>query len=447
MAETEGTRTEVLEKKRVLMEEITKSSTISNSRPVPVTETCSSPLREGNAKELLISITNESMNKISTAQPQICKAPELLRKDEKIAKSLDPEVVAIGPYHRGKAHLQPAEDHKRAAALKFTLSSKHSIDEFYSKVENEATRARACYADKFDITDEEFTQMLFFDGCFVLHFIDRYVEKKMEELTISTHLHGFIVRDMLLLENQLPFVVLDALMSLKPVNLDEFFGKIIEIRCKAPRTPYHLLDLLRTKLLGPDKKLQPPCLGAALPSFRSVKELREAGIKFRQSNTNYLSDIQFSPCAVWATLWLPKIVVDSLTRSVFLNMIALEMCPGCADGYGITSFAWLLDCLIDRAEDVRELREEGILLNALGSDEQVAELFNELATNLAPDYRAYGKVLEGISKHRSNKFNVSIYTFLHTHFSSPWTAIAFFAAVFLLVLSVIQTIFTVFPRS
>ncbi|KAG1371137.1 putative UPF0481 protein [Cocos nucifera] len=190
------------------------------------------------------------------AKPLICKAPEFLRMDEKIAKSFDPKVVAIGPYHRGRAHLEPAEDNKRAAALKFTSGSEHSIAEFYDKIRNVATEARNFYADAFELTEEEFALMLFFDGCFVLHFIDCYIKGEMEEVTMSTQLHGFIGRDMFLLENQLPFVVLDALMSLnKPVNLDKFFDEIIGTRLKpsssALRAPYHLLDLLRTKLLGP----------------------------------------------------------------------------------------------------------------------------------------------------------------------------------------------------
>ncbi|XP_008800266.1 UPF0481 protein At3g47200-like [Phoenix dactylifera] len=466
MAETEGARTEVLERKRALMEELAKSTTISSSWPVPVTnETCSAPLRECNTKEWLISVTNGTCsaplgecnakellisitNQYKNAQPLICRAPELLCKDEKSAKFFYPEVVAIGPYHRCKANLKLAEDHKLAAALKFT--SGRCIHEFYNKVKNVTAQARACYADKFELTDEEFACMLFFDGCFLLHFIDCCVKKKMEEFTMSTHLHGFIRGDMFLLENQLPFVVLDALMSLKQVKLDDFFLSVIEKArpYEAARAPYHLLDLLRTKLLGPPNDGQQAGQGEPnLNTFRSVKELREVGIKFRLSESHHLSDIKFHPGIVCGTLSLPKIVIDDLTRSQYLNMIALEMCSGSAGDYGITSFAWFLDCLIDRAEDVRELREKEILINALGSDEQVAELFNEIATDLAPDYRAYVQVLTGISDHRKAKFKVSIFRFLDTHFSSPWTAIAFFAALVLLALSVIQTIFTVYPRS
>jgi hypothetical protein len=50
-----------------------------------------------------------------------------------------------------------------------------------------------------------------------------------------------------------------------------------------------------------------------------------------------------------------------------------------------------MDSLIDPPEDVREreLRSQGILLNTLGSDRQVAELFNDIANYLVPNPYAY----------------------------------------------------------
>ncbi|MBA0860120.1 hypothetical protein Goshw_014218, partial [Gossypium schwendimanii] len=43
-----------------------------------------------------------------------------------------------------------------------------------------------------------------------------------------------------------------------------------------------------------------------------------------------------------------------------------------------------LDSLIDEAEDVKDLRDAGILYNGLGSDEEVAKLFNKMNTDLVP---------------------------------------------------------------
>ncbi len=44
-----------------------------------------------------------------------------------------------------------------------------------------------------------------------------------------------------------------------------------------------------------------------------------------------------------------------------------------------------MDSLIDLAEDVMVLRSKGILLNFLGSDQEVANLFNAIAKILVPN--------------------------------------------------------------
>ncbi|KAK1256966.1 hypothetical protein QJS04_geneDACA024381 [Acorus gramineus] len=76
--------------------------------------------------------------------------------------------------------------------------------------------------------------------------------------------------------------------------------------------------------------------------------------------------------------------------------MALEMCPKGARGYGITSYVCLLDNLIDHADDVRELRFRGVLVNCLGNDQQVADLFNELATDRTPDPKTYVDIITKI---------------------------------------------------
>ncbi|KAL7170211.1 hypothetical protein ACSBR2_035134 [Camellia fascicularis] len=62
-----------------------------------------------------------------------------------------------------------------------------------------------------------------------------------------------------------------------------------------------------------------------------------------------------------------------------------------------------MDTLIDQAEDVKELRKKGIILNFLGSDQHVVELFNEIAKNLVPMPNAYEDVRKRIEMHYKNK--------------------------------------------
>ncbi|GLT58134.1 hypothetical protein SLA2020_310540 [Shorea laevis] len=86
-----------------------------------------------------------------------------------------------------------------------------------------------------------------------------------------------------------------------------------------------------------------------------------------------------------ATLKLHPIVVDDSTIPKLLNLIAYEMCPDFVNDYEITTYVVFLDSLIDKAEDVKELRVAGVLHNGPGSDEAVAEVFNRMSDNLVPN--------------------------------------------------------------
>ena len=81
-------------------------------------------------------------------------------------------------------------------------------------------------------------------------------------------------------------------------------------------------------------------------------------------------------------LWLPPLVVDDSTRPKFLNLIAYEMCLDLENNFGVTSYVSFLDSLIDEPNDVKMLRKARILHNFLGSDEEEAQLFNEIGTDL-----------------------------------------------------------------
>ena len=110
---------------------------------------------------------------------------------------------------------------------------------------------------------------------------------------------------------------------------------------------------------------------------------------------------------------------------------------------GVTSYISFLDSLIDEANDDKELRKAGVLHNLLGSDQEVAQLFNEIGTDLVPNTKIYLEVRSSIQKYYKNKFLTWTSQVIHDHFSSPWTIIAFIAALFALILSTLQTWYTV----
>ncbi|KAL5720692.1 hypothetical protein ACHQM5_013336 [Ranunculus cassubicifolius] len=302
---------------------------------------------------------------------------------------------------------------KVLAAKQFISACSGSIGVVYSKVVvvEVVAEARDSYSDgstsEFD--DEAFARVMFLDGCFLLHFIYSITYDKQCELTSCCYTVAFLLRDIFLLENQLPFVRMRFAG-------DEGNTMIIKFVNQRISPPGHSVSAL-------------PCLSANdtdWHSFRSVKELKAVGINFKRSVTHTLRDIEFKSHKIYGEMSLPPIAIDDSTMPRFLNLIAYEMCPDASHDYAVTSYICFLDALIDH---VKELRSKGILLNFLGSDDQVADLFNQLTIELVPDPNIYYTVK-----------SVSVVEFLTTHFKSPWTA------TFVVVLTCIQTVFTVYPK-
>ncbi|AES79233.1 DUF247 domain protein [Medicago truncatula] len=180
-------------------------------------------------------------------------------------------------------------------------------------------------------------------------------------------------------------------------------------------------------------------------TYRNIQDLKAVGIRLKSSKTQSPRDMDF--CEGWfaATLTLPEIVVDDTLAFTYLNLIAYEMCPDFKNDYVICSYVAFMESLIDHPEDVKELRSKRILLNCLGSDEEVAKLFNIIGTDLTTNIDTYYDVRCKINKHYSNRYKTWIAKGFENHFSSPWTIIAFSAASIALVLTLIQTLFTIHP--
>ncbi|KAK9290288.1 hypothetical protein L1049_008455 [Liquidambar formosana] len=370
-------------------------------------------------------------------------------------------MVSIGPYHYDKDKLKLGEALKLKLTQQFFRDREPQIEVLHDKIFKEIGELRGCYdeepTNKYD--DEALAWMLFVDGCSVLRYIHCYADKKFDELKIKNHEIAFVRQDLFLLENQLSFQVLKLLMSDNGMEKIEKF--ILENWRKQPTppppqqkpqppppqqqpeiAPCHLLELFRTELVGKPSK-QDENTGNKeedWQSFRDVTVLRAAGIHLKRSKTNCLHDVSFTYHLIFGYLSLPPLVVDDSTKAKFLNLIACEMCPEFDNKFEVTSYICFLDSLIDQADDVKKLRKKHILHNFLGSDEEVAKLFNEIATDLVPSFDIYRHVKADIQKHYDDIGKAWMAEFVHNHFSSPWTFIAFIAAVAAFAFSVVPYI-------
>ncbi|GMP86579.1 hypothetical protein CsSME_00039306 [Camellia sinensis var. sinensis] len=482
------------------------------------------PLASNLDDEWLESIMNEgessSSSSNNTPMPKHKKIPKVLKmlpQMESNKECYEPEVVSISPYHHSQAKLQSFEKLKIRFTKEYVKSFKPetSATALYEQVADVAGEARNCYAE--DLTesfdDRAFTQMLFLDGCFIIHYINICMNDKEEQdkmqMKMKNHDKAFVRRDLFLLENQLPFIVLNALMSMnsdfegnKGLKLIEDFIKTTMARPpedsllekvensitkhvtdrKRKKLPEpqsqepadHLLELLHRQLINPKafgvvsenkggggssccysyplmKKfidfVSRKKEGNSWYSYRSVQELKAAGIQFRPNKErNFFADARYEPQFIRAILRLPPMTIDDSTKALLLNLVAYEMCPDSSNDFGVTSYLWFMDTLIDQAEDVKELRKKGIILNFLGSDQHVAELFNEIAKNLVPNPNACEDVKKRIERHYKNKVRLWMTEWLYAHFSSPWTLLAFLGALLAIALSFVQAYYAVNPK-
>ncbi|GFY98164.1 hypothetical protein Acr_12g0007050 [Actinidia rufa] len=337
-------------------------------------------------------------------QRRIEKVPLLLRNNENNKGQYDPKVVSIGPYHHGRLELQFVENLKPMVARVFVSDSGKSIDKFYNKILWMVDEARSFYVEgSTDAhSDEKFAEMMLLDGCFILGMIESIYGQKPSRISkydeVITHL-GMLVwysisADMVfLLENQIPFQVLESLMSLKfeddeamrmideflhsPVSADLQFKirKVVKNR-KYEKPPLHLLELFRTKLLldhicnSHRGTWKHKCRGKRIlnfkeyiQSYRSVTELEAKGIHFSPSNSKSLNAVKFKSSCFYGRIELRPFFVTTKTKIMLSNMIAYELCPNNPNDLEVTSYIGFLKSLVDHADDVKELRMKHILFN------------------------------------------------------------------------------------
>ncbi|XP_028074489.1 UPF0481 protein At3g47200-like [Camellia sinensis] len=431
---------------------------------------------------------SETINKVEELfTPRIPRVPPLMRNHENSKGMFDPKVVSIGPYHHGKEDLQLVENVKPMLATLFLQDGDKNMDEVYSMILGNIDDARGYYVkhSTHEYSPEEFATMMLFDGCFILAIIEDFflcaANQKSKYDDVKNHLGVLIWYSALddifyLLENQLPFQVLQLIMSLKfkddegMKSINALLNSMISsetrhipdkdkvIVSETERKSFHLLQLARTKYLilnqslyksqvstkkEKDKHSKPKSnVMEYFLSFGSATELKAKGIHFRPNRLS-LEGIEFKSWCFFGRLELHPFLVDPPYKLFMSNMIAYEMvsCTRTED-LVITSYIHFMQLLIDNQDDVKELRSKHILFNALGSDQEVVNVFKEIpifGTNVI----LYDDIKQRIQFHYNSTCKTWMAEFINKYFSRPWTAIGFASATCLLVLAFLQTYYTI----
>jgi hypothetical protein len=389
----------------------------------------------------------------------IYKVPERLR--ELNEKAYTPRLVSIGPIHHCNDKLKAMEDHKRMYLQEFIARTKVSVEGFIELIKEKETRLRNCYEETNWFSSENFIKMILMDAAFVIMFLLKYNCRKSTEFRGSRDsifyppYKWFDVRvDICLLENQLPFFILEELCGLstilgnspKPTLIElthgfcsnewgswavgEYWGKIDFSKVK------HLVDFL-TIYHRPTEQQQHEELEVL--TAPSVKELHQAGVKFVLSSSKNLLDIKFDRNK--GILEFPRLQLEDGTEIIIRNMQAFEQCHGLGSGY-VGDYICLMGLFLGASKDVEILVENRIIDNWLLSKEEVVKLFHNLNIEnlVSPDgffFEGLIKDLNAFCERPWNKWKANL---KQNYFNTPWAAVSVSGAVILLILTVIQSV-------
>ncbi|XP_019195980.1 PREDICTED: putative UPF0481 protein At3g02645 [Ipomoea nil] len=157
----------------------------------------------------------------------IFNVPKILLLSDPL--SYTPHQIAIGPYHYWRPELYEMEKYKLDAAKRFskTLADGRKFQDLVDELRTlSVPRIRASYDKYLSINDDTLAWMVVMDACFLLEFLRVYAVKQgkcfarlptrmshMVDVSGRKSAHNVMLRDIVMLENQIPLFILRKLLE------------------------------------------------------------------------------------------------------------------------------------------------------------------------------------------------------------------------------------------
>ncbi|KAF8395369.1 hypothetical protein HHK36_019315 [Tetracentron sinense] len=390
-------------------------------------------------------------------------------------KAYQPELVSIGPYYRNRDNLIPFEEHKwRLTFSLFSRSPRLKVADYVKLMKDVEEKARECYSEVItDMSSLDFVEMMLLDGCFIVELLLLCSQSDSKDPIFQMPwLMPILMRDLLKLENQLPFFVLEQLYNISTDHgpnyatnqqhdsLPSLFFGFLDLSIfglgiiRAPQRFEnivhidHLLDLFH-KSFTPSNPQQGEEYLPSEQAIQCVTLLRSSGIDFKVHRlTESFFDITFKRRSVLqmmkferSVLKIPPMAINDSTKTLFVNCVALEQCRPYRSMF-FTTYVAFMSCLINSPRDVAFLCAHGIISNLSENDQYVADLFNKLGgTNIGHNMRDcyLSEQFREVEAYYCSNWGIMI----RTYFRNRWTFISVLSASVLLILTAIQSIMAV----
>jgi len=423
-------------------------------------------------------IDNLQFNPTRNEQYTIFRVPWYIREMNK--NFYEPRIVSIGPYHWNRPHLKTMERQKLHSLRKLRNENPDvTVNMYLRELRELEIAARRCYCERIDMNSDEFVTMLFLDSIFIIQVVVHWTYRNDDGEDIVYDIPWnvpLIKSDLLMLENQIPFFVLEKVFQLystrdegsscsNPSNDDtsseesehekaSLFNLLVEFLVHGndnfpipgPDNKYdHLLHFYYDCYMSmqglPELKPRIKCELISPRMIPCVTELKEAGIAFEKADSKSILDAKFSN----GVLKIPYVAFEENTRPRIMNLLAFEQCSRRQKQRPLTSYAVLMDCIINTPKDVLILQKGGIFENKLAGEEEAAMFFNQLRYGVYLDYEEhhYAGLFGEVKKHCKSKWKKYKAKLCRDYFGNPWLILSLFAAVLMLFLTAIQSYYTV----
>ncbi|XP_073260402.1 UPF0481 protein At3g47200 [Populus alba] len=414
----------------------------------------------------------------TTFRPEECiyKAPAALCDSNRA--SYTPRVISIGPFHHDSEKLRPMEIQKQRYLKEFCkrLRGKtkeqvqESLNVLLSTIQSLEDEIKRRYADNtsvvFSSNDDKFVKMILFDAVFIFELFLKNEEdirdnKRYQDDFIigKPWLRAAIQRDLILLENQLPFFILEKLYSLAIEETKPTYRSFLDLSCHyfekygknktkldetKPSKVLHFTDLVRYFLSF--KHLQLESLdGKQVKNLYSATMLHQAGIKFKALPDECLLDIRAwkgtEKTVKKGELHMPPLEIDNSTECLFRNLMALEQCHYPREEF-ICRYVKLLDFLVDVKKDVDLLIENKVIVSRLGDSKAVAELINKLCLEIVEVTSGYDALSQLLNDYYESSWNKNKAYLVSVYFHNVWIGTG--TVIGLIILAITVTRFILF---
>ncbi|KAF8081378.1 hypothetical protein N665_0890s0016 [Sinapis alba] len=404
--------------------------------------------------------------------PNLCciyRVPNIIR--EVNPEAYTPQLVLIGPLNhslKSQAKIKSLdvgdditftksmsylnmEEHKKTYVAEFAarVEGKITINGFRKMIKEEEEKIRASYQESTTwIQSPEFVEMVLHDSVFIIEFMLRFTkrgpETKGDHLFAGLSLGETVYYDLILLENQLPYFILEKLFhpiipriypSLTFQNLIIHF---FHLQSKIGRDSKfrHFTDLFRCvrvetlpRHMNDVQKCEP------IEHIYNADKLESGGVKFKAVGEEFSLNVRFEK----GCLMMSHLTVHDKLEKELRNIMALEQCHYSYNTH-VCNYVLFLDYLIDNDKDVDLLVEKGIIQNWMGQPVLVSQMVNKLNVGIFHYNPYYSDIVAEVNKYYKTPMNRSKAILKRVYFGNMWTGTATIAATFLLVMTLIQTV-------